>query len=189
LKGYYLIVGSRKQKMGLVNLLKLFGWHSKRKPLVLGPNIPNTIVYSIDQIDWKQYGTAYGPADNAIPLYLKNLFSSDISFAADATHQLWGALCHQHVYIFDAALPAYEFLKKGLIELNDDLKTGILDIFKGFAYCTSTSYSTKELLDWERQLRDKLLRDRPIFNQLTNHLDADIVEFANEICVYLNEDK
>jgi hypothetical protein len=122
-------------------------------------------------------------------LYLKNLFSRDINFAADATHQLWYALCHQHTYISDAALPAYEFLKKGLLELNDDLKTEILDIFKGFAYCTSNSYSNKDLLDWERQLRDKLLCDRAIFDQLNTHLDADIVGFVNEICAYLDDDK
>lgn len=153
--------------------------------------IPADVAVMIDQVDWSGVGTAYGDAENTVPLYLKNLFCTDESIALGATHQLWCSLCHQHAFISDAALPAYDILKVGLFRLNDNLKIEILDIFTGFASCLSNEYYTvpNELCEWEKQLQAKMLLDRKIFAQLKLDENTAIAEFSKRVCDYLDDTK
>jgi hypothetical protein len=174
----------------------LFDFLRKKESDVMVPKqcqseIPADVAVMIDQVDWSGVGTAYGDAENTVPFYLKNLFCSDEAIAQGATHQLWCSLCHQHAFISDAALPAYAVLKVGLLRLNDDLKTEILDIFTGFASCLSNEYYTvpNELDEWEKQLQAKMLADREIFNQLALNEDIVIAGFAKRICDYLDNTK
>lgn len=102
----------------------------------------------LKNIDWSQYETAYGNANQDITDYLNpskyipkvsslllNIFSDDKECAMKATHELWCGLCHQHSFVSSAALPAYDFLIYGLKNLDDDLKIEILDILMGFSIC------------------------------------------------------
>lgn len=145
-------------------------------------NIPSEIESKIDSINWADFETAYGNAENTIPFYLKNLFCSDTSIAMHATHQLWCSLCHQHAFVSTAALPSYDILKIGLLQLNDELKIELLDIFKGFSECTCEKYLTpRTARDWEQEIRHKLISDIKLFEDLAKHSDEGISSFAVEI--------
>ena len=176
--------------------MALFDFFKKKNSLsdilelkICSTEIPAEISNKIDEINWMDFGTAYGNAGKTIPNYLKNLFCNDLEIANGATHQLWCSLCHQHAYISDASLPAYDILKIGLLSLADELKIEILDIFLGFAFCTSKSYSTSELRNWEQQLRQKLIADREIFNSFTGHSVEYISIFATKICGSLDDNR
>jgi hypothetical protein len=161
------------------------------KPKPCPTPISPEITLEIDKISWQGFGTAYGNTRNTIPYYLKNLFCSDLEVAKGAAHQLWCSLCHQHAFISSAALPSYDILKTGLLVLHDDLKFEILDIFVGFAFCMSQEYITKpnELVDWEKELQQKLINDRRLFNELSIHNDEDISRLAQELCSQLDNTK
>ncbi len=153
-------------------------------PKVCPSNIPPEIGEKIDTINWAEFETAYGNAEKTIPFYLKNLFCIDIEIALDATHQLWCSLCHQQVSISTAALPSYEILKIGLLQLDDKIKIELLDIFQGFSECTSDKYFTSikiEISDWEVKIKQKLFRDIKMFEELTLHSDEVISSIATNI--------
>lgn len=143
------------------------------------------VLKEIDLVDWSQYETAYGNAAEqeaycCVPRELKQLFTGDFQSSMEATHRLWCGLCHQHVYLSSAALPAYPFLLYGLEHLEDSLKVEILDILTGFAVCTS-----REDLGWQRTLRSHLIEDLPCFENLISHKNEDIAEFVQDIVAYL----
>lgn len=161
------------------------------KPKPCPTPISPEIALEIDKINWQGFGTAYGNTAKTIPYYLKNLFCSDLEVAKGASHQLWCSLCHQHAFISSAALPSYDILKTGLLVLNDDMKSEILDIFVGFAFCMSQEYITmpNELNNWEKELQQKLINDRRLFNELSIHDDEYISKFAQELCSHLENTK
>jgi hypothetical protein len=147
--------------------------------------ISNEISSLIDIIKWSDFETAYGNAEKTIPFYLKNLFCTDTKIAMDATHQLLCSLCHQHANISTAALPTYDILKIGLLQLDDKLKIELLDIFRGFSECTRNDYfaATKEApKKWELELKQKLISDFSIFTELSGNNDELISHFATTIC-------
>lgn len=148
----------------------------------------------ISAIDWSQYETAYGNAARDIPHFqcghtpsvpssLRALFSGDHDAAMKATSDLWAGLCHQHAYVSSAALPAYDFLMLALREMDDELKVELLDILLGFAACTGRSAEA----DWERQLREKLKADLPVFAALTASDNEDIAYFSERIVEELTQ--
>lgn len=148
----------------------------------------------IAELDWSRYETAYGNAAQDIPHFqcghtpsvpssLRALFSGDHEAAMKATSDLWAGLCHQHAYVSSAALPAYDFLMLALRELDDGLKVELLDIFLGFAACTGRSAEA----DWEKQLREKLKADLPVFAGFTSSGNEDISYFAGRIVEELTQ--
>ena len=154
--------------------------------------IPIEVSDKINQVNWKDFKTAYGNAENTIPLYLRNLFSTNYEIAFEATHNLWCSLCHQHAFISSASLPSYDILKFGVINLNDELKIEILDIFKGFSYCTSKDYYseiTTPIPTWEKLLKEELISDIVIFKELAFHNDELISSFAKDIIADLTDEE
>ncbi len=144
------------------------------------------IINLIDSINWVDFDTVYGNASPMIPQYLKDLFSSDWHLAMKASHELWSSLCHQHVYVSSAALPAYDIFRFGLLHLHDAIKIELLDIFLGFTVCTKIDDEES----FKRKIYEKLLQDLPLFQQLANHSHEDISYFAQKICDYLeNKDR
>jgi len=115
-------------------------------------------------IEWDKYETAYGRANN-VPQQLIKLISTSHATAMDASHELWCGLCHQHAYISSAAEPAYLFLREVLIEANDELQIELLDIFAGFAECTSPKHPEGNG-DLQIRIRALLINDVKLFNQL-----------------------
>ncbi|WP_316786817.1 hypothetical protein [Pedobacter frigiditerrae] len=167
--------------------MSIFNFFKKKKtvdfhtPKLCLTEIPVAITKQIDNINWSTFETAYGNAEKTTPFYLKNLFCKDMEIAMDATHQLWCSLCHQHAFISSASLPSYDILKIGLLELDDLLKVELLDIFQGFAYCSSPTFSNALREPWELQLREKLANDKQLFEDFTKHKDEVIVCFAERI--------
>ena len=106
---------------------------------------------------------------------------------------LWCSLCHQHAYITSASLPAYEFLLYALLNLDDYIKIEILDIFTGFAVCTSYQISNVSVFNkststtWIYQLREKLKNNLEIFKSFNFNTDEDISCFSKRICEYLEK--
>ncbi len=147
----------------------------------------------IREVNWADYETAYGNADEDIPFYqdiddghgstpkvsksLIDLFSGDKANAMKATHDLWCGLCHQHAYVSSAALPAYDFLLLGLQILDDELKFEIIDILYGFVICIPKGTYT----GWQSQLRKKMEADKPIFEGFLSNNNHDIAEYVNDI--------
>lgn len=148
-----------------------------------------TSIKEINSIKWADFETAYGKADKVAD-YLTNLFSGDKKLAMAATHNLWCGLCHQHAYISNAALPSYDFIKNGLNTLDDELKVELLDIIKGFAYCTTSEFykaTNTQMKFWEKELREKLIADIDTFKQLSTSNDELISLFALDVVGYLQD--
>lgn len=146
----------------------------------------------IASIDWSAYETAYGNAAEDVPDYvptgetrgympkvaqaLVDLFSEDCKIALQASHDLWCELCHQHAYLSSAALPAFDILFYALLELEDVIKVELLDIFYGFAVCSSDCD-----FSWRKQLREKLKEHKAYFQELAEHSNEEISFFAEGI--------
>ena len=86
----------------------------------------------VAKIDWSQYHTAYGVATD-VPGQLRRLRSKDEMEAMGASHDLWCGLCHQHVQIGSAALPALPFLLEVFATASDKLRVEIMDILLGLS--------------------------------------------------------
>ena len=84
----------------------------------------------LNAIPWADFDTAYGPAVD-VPGQLKLLAGSDRQAALDATHELWCGLCHQHVHVGSAALPALPFLLRVLDDADREISIELLDILLG----------------------------------------------------------
>lgn len=146
-------------------------------------DVPPEIEKRISSVDWQSYSTAYGNAVNSsyegkynIPVLLRQLWSPDHKLAEQAASALDAALCHQHVMIDDAAVPAYDILLRRLREIPSDnageLTEELLWLFDGFAECTSPEFLRNERTkydglhkDWDfpdyaKALRQRLLQDR-----------------------------
>lgn len=142
--------------------------------------ISSDFAQRIDNIDWKQYDTAYGRAD-IISEQLKRLVCGDREIEMKAAHDLWCGLCHQHAYISSAALPAFPFLLEVLKVADDEIAVEILDIFFGFVGC-SCPEDTKAKQDiWKRELRAKLTEQATFFSGLMTRDDEVISELAESI--------
>lgn len=131
---------------------------------------------AISAVPWERYETAYGSAAGVGEL-LRKLFFGEPAAAMEASHQLWCGLCHQHAYLSSAALPALDILLSGLEVLPVPLKVELLDILYGFAACTKRDQGEA----WQRELREKLLAQRPRFRELADHPNEDISGFAENI--------
>lgn len=155
------------------------------------------VIKQITAIDWMQYETAYGCAGDRMRFPFSDgttyhtvgeslcaLFSGDEKSAMRATHELWCGLCHQHAYLSSAALPAYEFLLRGLLELSDKLKVELLDIFTGFAYCSGGELNPER---FQYKIREKLMRDIEIFRFFVSSDNEDIAGFASMIVEELDK--
>ncbi|NJK45432.1 MAG: hypothetical protein HC933_15205 [Pleurocapsa sp. SU_196_0] len=128
----------------------------------------------LNSIDWAQFETAYGAATR-VPEFIRQLWAVDEKAVFQATHQLWCGLCHQHVFVSSAALPAFPFLLDALLCGSDAMKEEIMDIFLGFARCTSRSAEA----EWERCLRLELQENSHHFRVLTTHSNVEIADFAS----------
>lgn len=145
-------------------------------------------------IDWSQYETAYGNAAKDVPYQvphgdsrgfmpkveqaLLDLFAEERETALQASHDLWCELCHQHAYLSSAALPAFDFLFYALTHLGIELQVELLDIFYGFAACSSNSDAPGS---WRGQLRAKLMEQKMYFQQLAGCPEEEIAAFAELI--------
>lgn len=154
----------------------------------------------IKLIKWYKYPSAFGSRE--ITRDLKRLLSDDFEDAIDAVYNLHGSLCHQHVKLYPASLPAYDFLMMAfknidshIIDFSADLSeteeflASILFLFNGLAYCLSDKFCAKynrKRVKWKDVLRRNLIDDQLCFARYRSHPNVEVSGWANEIIEYLN---
>jgi hypothetical protein len=141
-------------------------------------------------INWSRYQTAYGEA-SPVESQLRQLRSANREEALAATHDLWCGLCHQHVQIGSAALPALPFLLEVFATADDKLKTELLDIFLGLALASNPRRTAESAAtmghtapprpQWIDDVRSRLESALPSILPLRTHSDPDIACFAKQI--------
>ena len=141
----------------------------------------------LNAIAWGDFGTAYGPAVN-VPDQLRRLAGPDRKAALAATHDLWCGLCHQHVQIGSAALPALPFLLHVLDRADRDMTVELLDILLGFAlgvnrqravdFQRSLGRDAPTDEHWVADLRAGLLAEVPRYLRLATSSDEEVADFA-----------
>jgi hypothetical protein len=150
-----------------------------------------TFAIRVKEIDWTAYHTAYGRADRVAD-QLSLLASPDRAKALQATHDLWCGLCHQHVQVATAALPALPFILEVLDGADQELTVEILDILLGFALGTNRQRSVAFQKacgrdvplpepEWVAGLRLRLLAQAPRWRKLAEDANEDIADFARRI--------
>jgi hypothetical protein len=149
----------------------------------------------LDAINWSEFGTAYGPAVK-VPDQLRRLAGSDRKAALEATHELWCGLCHQHVQVGSAALPALPFLLEVLDAADRDLTFELLDILLGLAIGVNRQRAVEfqrslgrievtPEAQWVADLRASLLTELPRFRQLAASPDEAVTSIAGQIVAEL----
>ena len=150
----------------------------------------------ISPFDWASYHTAYGRADK-VAAQLLNLASPEKEKAMNATHDLWCGLCHQHVQIGSAALPAMPFILEVLDIASEALSVEILDLLLGFALVSNLQRSidfqkscghSVPLPDqeWVAKTRSLLIEQKDRFNRLKDQNNPDIKDLSVRIFEEIN---
>jgi hypothetical protein len=136
----------------------------------------------IDQVNWQDFSTAYGIADN-VPSLLRQLAAPDAENATEASHNLWCGLCHQHAYVSSAALPSYPILLKVLHSADEELAVEILDILLGFARCTApvAGIDPSSRPHWEADLHDQMIADKGAYEAFAKSGNEVVRGFASDI--------
>ena len=119
------------------------------------------------------------PEEQSGPLatLLPTLFFGEKKQALNASYELWNILCNQG-QVVPAALPGYDLLVQGLPELEPDLQVGGLDIFYQFAAGAAVKGSGEP---WRAALRERLQRDRAVYQRLSQSASEDAAAFAQLI--------
>jgi hypothetical protein len=149
----------------------------------------------LSAIAWGDYHTAYGRAVK-VPDQLRRLAGRNRKVALDAAHELWCGLCHQHVQVGTAALPALPFLLEVLDAADRDVTVDLLDILLGFCIGVNrqravdfqrslghTAVAPEE--SWVTELRAALVAELPRFRRLAASPDEDVADFAERIVAEL----
>ncbi|HEY3742801.1 MAG TPA: hypothetical protein VGL53_23305 [Bryobacteraceae bacterium] len=161
---------------------------ASRRPDIESQRQANEIAWDerLQMIDWSQYDTAYGIATE-VPEQLRKLRSRIQADALSASRDLWCGLCHQHVQIASASLPALPFLIEVFATAGDELRVEILDILLGLAI-TSNPVSLAEFakatgsdpapLPWIAEVRSALIQELPRIAPLRTYANQYIADFS-----------
>jgi hypothetical protein len=133
-----------------------------------------------------------------VPDQLRRLAGHDRKAALAATHDLWCGLCHQHVQVGSAALPALPFLLEVFDSADREMAVELLDIFLGLAIGVNRqrflefqrSRGRTELApeeQWTAELRAALVSELPRFEGLPALSDEEIADCAGRIVAELRE--
>jgi len=151
------------------------------------PSSDEKLEQRLGAVAWQDYDTAYGPAID-VPGQLRRLVGSNRQAALDAAHELWCGLCHQHVQLGSAALPALPFLLEALDHADRDIAVELLDILLGFAlgvnadrferFQRSMGRAVPPEEQWVTELRAALLAQVSRFQSLAALRDDDLSGFA-----------
>lgn len=151
----------------------------------------------LNTVDWSRFHTIYGDA-TVIPEQLERLGSADEEMALSAAADLSAELCHQHVQIASAALPAFPFIMEMLPSVSHKVTVEILDMLVGFAITTDpvrmrqfASAVGKRRMPppgWVQELRRALQAALPRIAEYATHENPSISEFARMFVEEMSKD-
>jgi hypothetical protein len=152
-------------------------------------------IQKLNEIDWSSY--QYGRDTQN---HLIDLFGDDQDKVRSAIDDLENTLCHQHVWVLPAIVPAFPFLVEALHRMTDVKSLGpLLEFFWGISRATLPTdrfYSIRALdLSWTsvpgkpsipgedhvREARKLLLFNRKLFLPFLNHQDNWVFESSAAI--------
>jgi len=141
----------------------------------------------LNAVDWSLFHTVYGAA-TTVPEQIERLHSPDEKVALSGAGDLRAGLCHQHVQVASAALPAFPFIMEMLPTASEKVAVEILDILAGFAITTNrvrmdrfASAVGKRRMPppgWVEELRRALQMALPQISIYVTHEDPTIAEAA-----------
>lgn len=141
----------------------------------------------LNAVDWPRFHTIYGTADK-LPELIAGLHSVDEAAALSAASELAAGLCHLHVQIASAALPALPFVLEMLPSASEKVTVEILDMLVSFAITTdpvgmrqfASAVGKRRLLrpGWVDELRRALEAALPRIAGYATHQNPAISEFA-----------
>jgi hypothetical protein len=138
-------------------------------------------------VDWPLFHTLYGAASQ-VPEQIERLRSPDESIALSGAADLRAGLCHQHVQIASATLPALPFILEALSAASDKVTVEILEMLVSFAVTTDparmrqfASAVGKRRMpqpEWVGELRSVLRKALPRIGEYAAHENSAISELA-----------
>jgi hypothetical protein len=148
-------------------------------------------------VDWSPFHTIYGVATE-VPEQIERLHSPDEKTALQAAGDLKSVLCHQHVQIASAALPAFPFIVEMLPSSSENVAAGILDILVGFAITTdpvrmqqfASAVGKRRMTrpGWVTELRTALQKELPRIAPYVTHENHTISEYARKFVDEIGKD-
>ncbi len=165
--------------------------HAARSSSMRGDRLDSSYYQRLNAIPWGEFRTAYGPAVH-VPDQLRRLAGSDRRAALAASNEVWAGLCHQHVRIDSAALPALPFILDVLDLADQELTLELLDILLGFTIGTNRqrallwqrSLGRTEMepeQGWVTVLRAVLMAELPRFEGLRSSQSDEVAALAQQI--------
>lgn len=149
------------------------------------------------KVEWSQFHTIYGAADQ-VPGQIEQLYSPDETASLAAAADLARSLCHHHIQIASAALPAFPFIFEMLPSASAKLTAEILDMLVGFAITTDpvrmrqfASAVGKRRMPppaWVNELRDALQAALPRIAAYATHENPAIAGFARMFVEKMGKD-
>ena len=138
-------------------------------------------------VDWSLFHTIYG-VSTKVPEQIERLHSPDENIAISGAADLRAGLCHQHVQIASAALPAFPFIMEVLPASSEKVTAEILEILAGFAITTdrarmdqfASAVGKRRMLrpGWVEELRRALQMALPRVAAYATHENPAIAELA-----------
>jgi len=138
-------------------------------------------------VDWSLFHTIYG-VSTKVPEQIERLHSPDENIAISGAADLRAGLCHQHVQIASAALPAFPFIMEVLPASSEKVTAEILEILAGFAITTdrarmdqfASAVGKRRMLrpGWVEELRRELQMALPRVAAYATHENPAIAELA-----------
>ena len=150
-------------------------------------DLPPELVSIIRDTDWRDLNTARGDA-SAVPQLLQTLFAPDAEAAFRAASDLDDLLCHQHVMLADASLPATPILLHALKTRDEPLVLEeLLFILDGFAIaCSATTWQHGEP-DYLKSVCRRIEAQRDLISSLVSHADKNVAESAEVVLERLDK--
>ena len=150
-------------------------------------DLPTELQSILQDTDWSDLKTARGDA-SVIPELLLVLFSTDARAASKAAGELDDLLCHQHVMLADAALPATPIVLHALT-LRDDAQVleDLLFLLDGFAAaCVAETWDLGEPAYLGEVCR-QIEAQRSLIGSLSKHSNETVAETAEVLLEKLDQ--
>ena len=181
---------------------EILGMTAPTVPGVSPDGLPPAVAAQLVNTHWEDLTTAYGNAVHSsydgkynVPALLRRLFDNDEKAAARAADALDDALCHQHVGVWDAAVPAYPIILARLAmqdpAADSVLTETLLELCEGLAHVTDPAFREEMGVPDRKtpaffgEIRGMMQQDLAVFGGFSANANADAAETAAAIVSHL----